>query len=298
MASQLDGQLVRDLERHGVAADGAAWIARARDAVLTRLADAPASTTQLRAELPELAGVTRATGEARWNAGGLAFAPRLLTLLGAEHLIIRGRNAGHWRGYRPEWRLVGDWLDAASKPLAADVGYAELVRGWLRAFGPGTEADLVWWFGATKGSVRAALTTVGAEPVRLDSGATGYVLPGDGPTASELKPDAAPWAALLPTLDPTVMGWKERGFYLDPPLAPFVFDSNGNAGNTAWVNGRVVGSWVQDDDGRVRVLPARPLPASDREQLEAEASRLSVVLGGEVVSNVYKSRLMKGERLP
>ena len=25
-----------------------------------------------------------------------------------------------------------------------------------------------------------------------------------------------PWAALLPVLDPTVMGWKERGFYLGP----------------------------------------------------------------------------------
>lgn len=32
-----------------------------------------------------------------------------------------------------------------------------LVRRWLCAYGPGTEADLVWWLGATKTAVRRCL---------------------------------------------------------------------------------------------------------------------------------------------
>ena len=37
--------------------------------------------------------------------------------------------------------------------------------------------------------------------------------PTTSPTASTTR-GVEPWAALLPVLDPTVMGWKERGFYL------------------------------------------------------------------------------------
>ena len=48
------------------------------------------------------------------------------------------------------------------------------------------------------------------------------------------------------------MGWKERGFYLGPH-GPMLFDTNGNAGTTAWWDGRIVGCWVQDPDGVVVV---------------------------------------------
>ena len=94
-----------------------------------------------------------------------------------------------------------------------------------------------------------ALTDLGAVEVALDDGTTGWVLPGD--TAD--TPPVEPWAALLPTLDPTVMGWKARDFYLDPVHVPRLFDTNGNAGTTAWWDGRVVGCWVQDDAGAVRL---------------------------------------------
>jgi hypothetical protein len=56
--------------------------------------------------------------------------------------------------------------------------------------------------------------------------------------------------ALLPALDPTVMGWKERAWYLGDH-GPALFDRNGNAGPTVWVDGRVVGGWVQRPDGHV-----------------------------------------------
>ncbi len=102
-----------------------------------------------------------------------------------------------------------------------------------------------------------------------------------------------PWAALLPTLDPTTMGWRQRDFYLDPRLTPMVFDTNGNAGTTAWWDGRVVGCWTQDPDGTVRVVTADPLPAAARTALEAEAERLTAWLDGQLVTTVYKSPLMK-----
>ncbi|MBP8920550.1 MAG: AlkZ family DNA glycosylase [Micropruina sp.] len=296
VATQERARLGKDLERHGLAGDGAAWIDRGRDAVLARLADgAELSAQRLRQEIPEIDGRTVSLpGATRWQFANQAFAPRLLTVLGAEHHIVRGPNQGHWRTSRPSWTLMSGWLDAVPEQWPAADGYAELVRHWLARFGPGTENDLVWWLGATRSAVRAALAAVDAVSVELDGGATGYLLPGDE------KPDDDPgeWAALLPVLDPTVMGWKERDFYLDPRLTPYLFDSNGNGGSTAWVNGRVVGCWVQDEAGRVRVIGVEPLPGRHRDLLEAEADRLTRFLDGVVIANVYKSRLMKGERLP
>ena len=93
-------------------------------------------------------------------------------------------------------------------------------------------------------------------------------------------------------LDATVMGWKSRDFYLGGH-APSLFDSNGNAGTTAWVDGRIVGCWVQDDAGTVLVHLLEPVPDSARAALAAEADRLTAWLGGDRVSTVYPSAAMK-----
>ena len=60
-----------------------------------------------------------------------------------------------------------------------------------------------------------------------------------------------PWVALLPALDPTTMGWKERRWYLGDHGERTSFDRNGNAGPTVWVDGRVVGGWTQLPGGEV-----------------------------------------------
>jgi len=120
----------------------------------------------------------------------------------------------------------------------------------------------------------------------------GYVLPDD----LEDAPAPEPWSALLPVLDPTTMGWKQRDFYLDPDDVPHLFDSNGNAGTTAWWNGQVVGCWVQDDDGVVSVVLLRDIGSEGVRALDAEASRLSTWLAGQRVGTVYTSPLMKSVR--
>jgi Winged helix DNA-binding domain len=286
----------RDAERHGVADDGQAWLEAARHAVLARLAGSePLSARRLREELPELSGTVTVSPDKRYG-GTFQLAPRVLTLLGAEGHLTRGPNAGHWRLSRPTWTLTADWLGGAVRPTGAREGYAELVRRWLRTFGPGTVEDLQWWLGSTKAAVRQALVDVAAVTVSLDGGHLGWVLPHDVAPVAEV----GPWAALLPTLDPTTMGWRGRTFYLDDAHVPFLFDTNGNAGTTAWWDGRVVGAWVQDPDGVVQVVPA---PGTDlgeeaRRALEGQASRLTQWLDGVVISTVYSSPLMKGERLP
>jgi hypothetical protein len=283
-------RLAKDAEDAGITDDGAAWVEAACAAVLARLADGEElSAQQLRSELPELAGrVERGVGRS-WGAS-VPLGPRVLTQLGVEGRIVRGSNAGHWRTARPRWTLMSTWLGDVPEPAEPRQGYAELVSRWLATFGPGTEADLVWWLGSTKSAVRQALADLGAVEVALDSGA-GWVLP-DDPVADGPEPPLEPWAALLPVLDPTVMGWKERGFYLGPH-GPELFDVNGNGGTTAWWDGRIVGCWVQDPDGVVVLELLEDVGAEGRDALEAEAARLTAWLDGHRVSTVYAAPAMR-----
>jgi hypothetical protein len=46
------------------------------------------------------------------------------------------------------------------------------------------------------------------------------------------------------------MGWQERGWFLEPH-GPRLFDRNGNAGPTIWLDGRTVGGWAQRRSGEI-----------------------------------------------
>lgn len=294
VAVQQRRQLAQRVLKAGLTDDPEAWMSAASDDVLAAMADGvPRTTRELRAVVPALEGrFTLGKPEKKWG-GEFPIGAWVMTMLGAEGRVLRGANAGHWRLNKPTWVRTDRWLDDVGSAWPAEKGYAELVRRWLATFGPGTEADLVWWLGATKTIVRRALADVDAVAVTLDGGGTGWVLPDD---VDEVEP-VAPWAALLPTLDPTVMGWKERTFYLDPADAPYLFDSNGNAGNMAWWDGRIVGCWVQDDDAVVRVLLRHDIGEEGRAALDTEAERLTTWLDGTRIVNVYASPQMRGARL-
>ncbi|WP_298516194.1 winged helix DNA-binding domain-containing protein [uncultured Nocardioides sp.] len=292
VADQLAARLAKEVEAAGHAADGAAWLAEARAGVLAALGDGRALTAQeIRQAVPALeARLDLAPGKK--YAANVSIAPRVLTQLGVEGLLVRGENAGHWRISKPRWTLMSDWLGDVPPRAKADEGYAELVGRWLGSFGPGTEDDIVWWLGSTKGAVRAALAALGAVEVSLDGGGTGWVLPDDPLLDGGPEEEVDPWAALLPVLDPTVMGWKQRGWYLGEH-APHLFDTNGNAGTTAWWDGRIVGCWVQDDAGVVEVRLLEKLPRAAKAAFRAEAERLTDWLAGVKVGTVYPSAAMK-----
>ncbi|GIF73058.1 winged helix DNA-binding domain-containing protein [Asanoa siamensis] len=280
-------RLLKDLERWG--GYGAGWLATAEEAVLARLADGvPRSSKQVREEVPEAGGVIVQAPDKAWG-GPVAIAPKILTQLSLDGAVARAGNAGAWHTSRPTWTTTDAWWrQAVPAAYASREGYAEVVVRWLWSYGPGTVEDIAWWLGATKAVVRTALDDLGARQVSFEDGSAGWL------RADDLEPVAAPepWVALLPLLDPTVMGWRGRAFYLGPHT-PHLFDSAGNAGTTVWVDGRVVGVWVQDPGGVVRLRLLEDVPRRAHEALAAEARRLTEWLDGQRVFTVYPSPAMQ-----
>jgi hypothetical protein len=280
-------RLIRDVERAGLHADGERWLSEAEEQVVAALADGrEATSTELRAEMPLLEG-SMTYGEGRSWGGQMPVGPRVLTVLSGAGRIVRASNVGPWTASRPRWTSMTAWLGEELAPPPDAEGVAGLVERWLRAFGPGTAADLKWWLGSTVTAVRRALAELDVVEVDLD-GQTGYLLPDD------LEPTAPvePWGALLPPLDPTTMGWFERDWYLGPHRQQ-LFDTSGNAGPTVWWDGRIVGGWRQDDAGAVELQMLEDVGADAQRVLEDQAKRLTDWLGGTRVLPRFPSPLSR-----
>jgi hypothetical protein len=280
-------RLIRDVEKAGLHGDGERWLADASQAVLAALSDGrEATSSELRAELPLLEG-SIVYGEGKPWGGPVPIGPRVLGTLSAAGRIVRASNNGGWFTSRPRWASMKSWLGEELRPPGEREGVARLVEQWLRAFGPGTAADVKWWLGSTVAAVRTALADVQAVEVDLD-GQIGYLLPDD----LEASDPVEPWPALLPPLDPTTMGWFERDWYVGPHRAQ-LFDTSGNAGPTVWWHGRIVGGWTQSESGDVVLQMLEDVGSEGMRALEREAARLTDWLGGTRVLPRFPSPLSK-----
>ncbi|MFI9174308.1 winged helix DNA-binding domain-containing protein [Streptomyces lincolnensis] len=267
-------------------APDAAWLKEVEESALAALAlRGQATAAELAEDEPRLREqFVYAAGKS--YEGLHTVSTRLLKVLGVEGKVVRGRPLGSWTSSQFRWAVA-----PAHPELDPAEAQSALLRRWLTACGPATEDDLKWWTGWRVTDVRRALAAIGARPVTLDEG-PGYVVDGDlGPVAGP----AEPWAALLPGLDPTAMGWRQRDWYLAPELRPALFDGSGNVGPTVWWNGRVIGGWAQRPDSEVvwRLLDTQGVGRDAEAAIAAEAGRLQGWLGATRVTPRFRTPLEK-----
>ncbi|HEY5845518.1 MAG TPA: winged helix DNA-binding domain-containing protein [Microlunatus sp.] len=202
---------------------------------------------------------------------------QVLTMMGAEGRMVRGRPRGAWTSRHHTWESARLWWPDGVPALNPAEARIRLVEEYLRRFGPVTEADVAWWTGWSLRQTRTAIAGAATTPVTL-TGGPGLVLDGDhGP-----GPVRPPVAALLPALDPTPMGWKQRAWFLPPDFSA-LYDRNGNVGPTVWWDGEVIGGWAIRPDGTVvvRLLTDRGTAAA--EGVRRAAAGLQDRLGGAAV---------------
>ncbi len=266
-------RLIGYLEAQEVTADGDIWLAGIEQRTMAAIAElGEATARELKTQVPEL-GIKLSFGEGKKWAGQVGLSTRVLFLLATASRIVRARPLGSWTSTQYRWARTDRWVHEPWAALDSAEAQSTLAKKWLRAYGPGTLDDVKWWTGWGVRVTRSALSDCGAIEVELDGG-VGYVLPDD----LEAPAVVEPWAALLPSLDSTVMGWKDRGWYLGPHRG-HLFDRNGNAGPTIWLNGRVVGGWVQATDGEIRLAYLEEVSRDEGVLVESQAEKLQQWLG-------------------
>ncbi|MFI9809079.1 winged helix DNA-binding domain-containing protein [Streptomyces sp. NPDC052301] len=267
------------------------WLKGAEEAAEQALkARGEATASELAGDDPRLAAqVVLSRGKS--YEGRQNVASRLLLLMAAEGRAVRGRPRGSWTSHQYRWSPLSRWCPDGLAELPTDEAETELARRYLYAFGPAPAEDLQWWAGWTKTRTRRALAGVRTAEVDLD-GTVGLAL---GDDLDEV-PEPEPWAALLPALDPTPMGWQRREWFLGPH-GPRLFDRVGNIGPSVWWNGRIVGGWAQDADGEIVCRFLEDVGADARAAVHTEAAWLASRLGGTRLAARTRGRTWLEEEL-
>jgi hypothetical protein len=258
------------LARSGVE-DPEKWLANAEEQVLADLREHGPSTAR---EIGQRAVALR---QQLHLAPGKAYAAvqsahtRVLYILGIGGHMLRTRPS-NWINGAYRYAAAESWLPGGLGDLDPRQAAAELAGRWLQRFGPATSADLQWWMGWTMSKTKQALTDCGAVHTELEVG-PGWLAVDDPP----LGP-VEPWVAVLPGLDPTIMGWKQRDWYL-PSTSAEVFDSAGNGGPSLWVDGRVIGAWAQTKDGTIHTHYFERVAAARRREIDQRIDELKSWIG-------------------
>jgi hypothetical protein len=180
---------------------------------------------------------------------------------------------GRWRERGPAaWTLLDHWLGRSPDPTLRTT---ELVKRYLRAFGPATVGDAQAWSGLAR--LREVFDRLGEELVRFRSadGADLYDVP-DGPRPDV---DVPVPVRFLPEYDNVLLSYADRT-RINPDRRPVPLPpGDGARTGTFLVDGDLRGTW-RLSGGRVEVDAVPPLRPSERDDVAAEATRLEAFLAG------------------
>lgn len=296
LAATLRTRLVSRVRRAGteppIDGDPAQW--------LDDVADAAETTLQ---QLGTATGAELSRAEPRLSTRLLPSAPSdqpqnltstLLAMMSAQGRLVRAVPGGSWTVRSHRWEPVDTWWPDGLATPDVTAAQRDWARRWLEAFGPATLEDLQWWTGWTKTAVRNAIESMPLEDVDLH-GLPGVALRGTLEADLAAAQDDPPVATLLPALDPTPMGWKQRDWFMGVDRT-LVFDRNGNLGPTIWWDGQLVGAWAMSSGGQIRTAIPGDHGSEALTAIATAAADLEPRLEGAVVTPVFPTPLERSLR--
>lgn len=123
-----------------------------------------------------------------------------------------------------------------------------LVRHYLRAFGPASVGDLLWWSGLNRAEIMPTLDELGPGIVPVRCGGHSeqmLLLAEDEDALRAAEPLPADHLRLTAFEDPTFKGYfTSRARYVDPDYQQAAFNQIGEVRAAITMGGRIVGAWT------------------------------------------------------
>ena len=161
-------------------------------------------------------------------------------------ILVRTTSKG-WKGNQFNYARTDAWLEGLElNTEGVEQARIEVVRRYLRAYGPARLEDIVWWTGLASPDVRHILEVLGREVVRfsVDGLGEGLVTVRETADACRKGGSNAPDRILfLPLWDAYPLGWRDRTRVVEPRFAPWVYDPQGNTTSLIIEEGRAIGLW-------------------------------------------------------
>lgn len=185
--------------------------------------------------------------------------------------LVRIPPSGTWKQRRADlFADAASWITPPDE-IAEGEAQADLVRSYLRGFGPARPAEIADWAGLAGSTVAAALERIELRRFRAENGDALIDLPRQPLPDPEIP--APP--RFLPVWDATLLVHARRTQILPERHRPKVFNTKTpQSVPTFIVDGQVAGTW-RNEKGRIELEPFEPLDSAARRGLEAEAEGLA-----------------------
>ncbi len=233
------------------------------DGVLTVLEDGPKTMREIKKLLPDQAKKIRP----------------LFTLAATTGKVIRAA-ASHARNPTTAYALVEKWIDGfVPADVSEEEALREVIRLYVKRFGPVGADDISWWIPTTKAKARAEVEQLADEIVRVEIEGNGkYMFADDAEVAASLEPSDEPIVWFLPYEDYLPKAFITRDWYMGEELKPMLFpelrehywppdmstpvtkagkstNASGEIRPTVWIDGETVGRWeLEPGDEKQRVV--------------------------------------------
>jgi hypothetical protein len=214
--------------------------------------------------------------------GVVHFCVRILALQGVVCLAPRTGN-------RAPFVLVAEWLGRPVPDVDPGRARAELLRRYLRCYGPSTRSGFAAWLGVRPRDTDAWWNLVEADLAEVEYAGTSWILAED---LDALSSTSLPTAVrLLPPRDPFTQ-MPDRDAIVDRAHHGEIWRAVGEPG-TVLADGRIVGTWRPHKNGRTLTVTVRAfgaLRARHRNLLEDEAEQVARLRGASRVEVVIDDR--------
>jgi len=192
------------------------------------------------------------------------------------------------RGAEATFVRVDRWLGPQAE-LTVEAARAELLRRFLRAFGPATAHDFAKWSGMKVSETRTVVAGLGPEltPVSVD-GAAGWILSADADALTGSTLDAAA-VRLLGAFDSFLLAHATKEHLVEPRFYKRVYRAQGWISAVVLRGATVVGTWTQAAECKRTIVDVelfRREPAAVRRAIEDEVAALSAFLGAPATARV------------
>ena len=205
----------------------------------------------------------------------------------AEGLLCYGSGEGN------EITLIrtDQWIKK-SKPVADETARAELLRRYLRAYGPATIRDFAHWAGLPAPQVRPLREALGQELCEVSVDGRECLLLRDDLSAIADIASPGSCVRLLPHFDPYLLAHREKDHLLPARHYKKVYRNQGWISPVVLLDGEVAATWVYKLKGKklqVVTQPLRKLGRAVREEIASESARLAEYFSRELEIKFEKS---------
>jgi len=192
------------------------------------------------------------------------------------------------RGAEATFVRVDRWLGTQPQ-LTVETARAELLRRFLRAFGPATDHDFAKWSGMKVSDTRIVVAALEPELTRVSvDGAAGWILSADADALTRGRLDAAA-VRLLGAFDSFLLAHATKEHLVDAQFYKRVYRAQGWISAVVLRGTTIVGTWTQTAEGRRTIVGVelfRREPAAVRRAIEDEVAALGAFLGAPATARV------------